>query len=106
MHPATKLLLARLESNPEEFVECISEPAYGANRWYRAISKLAASLPRDEWVMFEEKLHDAQLNQLHKDVMSALCDPPRPEHDRMLGTSENNINTVIAPAGAHHAPRN
>ena len=98
MHDVTKLLLARLESNPEEFTSTGS--LRGIGRWYKVLNKLQAALPPDEWAMFEGRLHAVQLDQLHKDVMSALCAPPHPEQMDMLGTSENDVNTTYGTYGA------
>jgi len=100
MHDVTKLLLARLESNPEEFTSTGSLRDFEVGRWYKVLNKLQAALPPDEWAMFEGRLHAVQLDQLHKDVMSALCAPPHPEQMDMLGTSENDVNTTDGIYGA------
>lgn len=69
MHPATELILARIESNPEEF----AEKGYG--RWSDIISDLGVVAPKKEWELIVSKLTAVHMDVIHKQIMQKLCTP-------------------------------
>jgi len=69
MHPATELILARMESNPEEF-------EVGLNgRWGSILTRLSDSLPEEEWDIVKDRLKVLRLDNIHKQIMQELCAP-------------------------------
>jgi len=65
---AVELLLARMDSNPEEF---------GDNgRWEGLIIKYRSYLPVQDRTAMEDKINSLRLDSFHKDVMSKLLAEP------------------------------
>lgn len=73
MHPAIELLLARMESNPEEFAE------RGYGRWATIITELAQAVPPGQWKVVANKLSNIRMDKIHKQIMQELCAPDSPE---------------------------
>lgn len=73
MHPAIELLLARMESNPEEFVNTIN------GRWGKILTKVSEAAPEQDWELIKAKLKTVRLDVLHKQIMQELCAPDSPE---------------------------
>jgi hypothetical protein len=69
MHPATELILARIESNPEEFKESVN------NRWNSILIGLHDSCPKEEWEIVNEKIKAVRLDAVHQAIMQELCAP-------------------------------
>lgn len=68
MHPAVKLLLARMESNPEEF----SNVHTGQHRWRHVMDKVFAYSSKEEKQMLDDRLRDIVLGDAHKEIMQEL----------------------------------
>jgi len=64
-HPAVKLLLARMESNPEEF------SAY-ENRWREVMHKVMTYCIEEEKALLNDKLRSIVLNDAHEEIMREL----------------------------------
>ena len=68
---AVELLLARMDSNPEEF---------GDNgRWEGLIIKYRSYLPVQDRTAMEDKINSLRLDSFHKDVMNKLLAEPSDE---------------------------
>lgn len=66
---AVELLLARMDSNPEEFSE--------GGRWERLIARNRAFLPMEDQMALTDKINTLRLETFHKEVMSELLAEPR-----------------------------
>ena len=66
---AVELLLARMDSNPEEFAE--------GGRWQGLILKYRTHLPAADRLALEDKINALRLDVFHKDVMNELLAEPR-----------------------------
>lgn len=65
---AVELLLARMDSNPEEFTE--------NGRWEGLIIKYRSYLPVQDRTAMEDKINYLRLDVFHKDVMKELLVEP------------------------------
>lgn len=65
---AVELLLARMDSNPEEFSE--------GGRWERLIARNRAFLPMEDQMALTDKINTLRLEAFHKEVMSKLLAEP------------------------------
>ena len=65
---AVELLLARMDSNPEEFTE--------NGRWEGLIIKYRSYLPMQDRTAMEDKINSLRLDVFHKDVMNELLAEP------------------------------
>lgn len=65
---AVELLLARMDSNPEEFTE--------NGRWEGLIIKYRSYLPMQDRTAMEDKINALRLDVFHKDVMNKLLAEP------------------------------
>lgn len=70
MHPAVELLLARMQSNPEEFIQSNSQ-----GRWGLALARLHDYGSKEEIALVNEGVNRINMNELHKMVMKELCTP-------------------------------
>ena len=77
---AVELLLARMDSNPEEFS--------GGGRWEKLIARNRAYLPMEDQMALSDKLNTLRLEAFHKEVMSELLAEPSGEeqYKRVTGT--------------------
>lgn len=66
---AVELLLARMDSNPDEFTE--------TSRWKKFIDHYKHMLPSADRIALEEKLNSLHLEVFHKAVMNELLAEPR-----------------------------
>ena len=87
MHPATKLILARIESNPEEFY------AEGHGRWSNILDDLRVAATAEDWKLVASKLSEIHMDRVHKKIMEELC---APEQGILFKTKENKILTTAA----------
>lgn len=78
MHPATELILARIESNPEEFKESVR------NRWNNILIDLNASCPEEEWELVNAKIKAVRLDAVHQAIMQELCAPENPKPHKSI----------------------
>lgn len=76
LHPAVELLLKRMETHPEEFVDVHGyvdayEPI--TNRWGPAISRILAEGSAEDWQPIKTKLREIRMNNVHEHIMDELC---------------------------------
>jgi len=67
VHPVVKLLLARMESHPEEFKRSLD------SRWYDTINEITSWGNEADKTAVNEKLRDIRLQEAHEDMMDELC---------------------------------
>lgn len=77
MHPVIELLMARMDSNPEEFITSVDDADWDC-RWGRHVRVIEACSSKEEYALFAAKLSKIKLDALHKEVMSELCASPHP----------------------------
>ena len=90
LHEVVKLLLARMESHPEEFIPAQEDQDYiirdaTANRWWRAMSEVQEFGSEEEKKAIATKLRVLRLQQAHEWAMDELCngeDRRRKERER------------------------
>lgn len=70
-HDVVKLLLARMESHPEEFKVAELGPFH--NRWYDYINGVHAYGNETDKTAIAAKLRDIRLSEIHEQVMDELC---------------------------------
>lgn len=79
MHPAVELLLARMESNPEEFSQENKVLQDGNivfnNRWSFAITKIQKYASKEEVALITNRISEINMGELHKQIMKELCAP-------------------------------
>lgn len=78
IHDVVKLLLARMESHPEEFMPPKPEEDYiirdvEGNRWWRAMSEIQEYGTAQEKEAIAAKLRVLRLQQAHEWAMDELC---------------------------------
>ena len=71
MHPAIELMLARMDSNPEEFED------KEEGRWAEIIVELGEVAEKVEWNLLVTKLSSIHMDSIHKKIMQELCAPNR-----------------------------
>jgi len=86
---AVELLLARMDSNPEEFTE------YG--RWEKHIVKYRPYLPMEDQMALTDKINALRLDVFHKDVMKELLAEPNDDVARAAYAG-----TTTIPVGGIH----
>jgi hypothetical protein len=72
MHPATALLLARLESNPEEFWD----DEDNGRRWNRILMDMQESAPEEYDAVVRPKVQAARMDGIHQRIMRELLRGP------------------------------
>jgi hypothetical protein len=72
-HDAVKLLLARMESHPEEFR--FKEGAYH-DRWYNHISAINSYGNEADIAALAAKTRDIRMAEVHEQIMEELCNGP------------------------------
>ena len=72
-HDAVKMLLARMESHPEEFR--FKEGAYH-DRWYNHISAVNSYGNEADKAALNAKIRDVRMAEVHEQVMEELCNGP------------------------------
>lgn len=82
MHPAVDLLLKRMESNPDEFVQ--GHPRHP--RWERIIERYKEFLDSEDKKLLKEKYTTLQMDQMHKEIMAELL---HGEEDPLSATLRN-----------------
>lgn len=68
MHPAVELLIKRMESNPDEFVQGHKRH----HKWERLIEKYSEFMDKADKDALTKKYCIIQMEQLHKSVMAEL----------------------------------
>jgi len=69
MHPVTELLIARMDTHPEEFYDIPDEWA----KWERILRFIEQRAP-NEYALLDAKLQRIQLDGIHQDVIKKLCE--------------------------------
>ena len=84
MHEVVTLLLARMESNPEEFER-------GMSRWAWMLEGVMTNCSEEERAALHAGLRPIRLKQLHEDVMDELFNGPerRAQEEDMLNKTYN-----------------
>jgi len=72
-HDAVKLLLARMESHPEEFR--FKESGYH-DRWYNHISSINSYGNEADIAALAAKTRDIRMAEVHEQIMEELCNGP------------------------------
>lgn len=85
---AVELLLARMDSNPEEFTE--------NGRWEGLIIKYRPYLPVQDRTAMEDKINSLRLDVFHKDVMKQLLAEPSEDAAVDRGYYQSTIPTGTA----------
>ena len=78
MHEVVTLLLARMESNPEEFHKDHSEPlgSLDGRRWQRVIETIVMYGAEEEKQAIKHAMRKIQLAKAHEDMMDELFNGP------------------------------
>lgn len=87
---AVELLLARMDSNPEEFTE--------HGRWEKLIAKYRLHLSATDRLALEDKINALWLDVFHKDVMKELLAEPSEDAAIDRGYYQSTIPTSAAVA--------
>ena len=83
MHEVVTLLLARMESNPEEFER-------GMSRWAWMLEGVMTNCSEEERAALHAGLRPIRLKQLYEDVMDELFNgPERRAEEQSMGASLN-----------------
>ena len=83
LHDVVKLLLARMESHPEEF-------GRGSSRWGWMVEGVLTNCSEEERAAIHAGLRPIRLQQLHEDVMDELLSgPERRAEEQSMGASLN-----------------
>lgn len=72
IHPAVKLLLSRMESNPDEFCNLGDDDYPSESRWRRIIDLIRSYGSKEEVNLIDEKLGALVLNDVHEEIMRKL----------------------------------
>lgn len=81
LHDVVKLLLARMESHPEEF-------GRGSSRWGWMVEGVLTNCSEEERAALHAGLRPIRLQQLHEDVMDELLSgPERRAEEQSMGAS-------------------
>jgi hypothetical protein len=72
-HDAVKLLLARMDSHPEEFR--LKDPSYH-DRWYNHMSAINTYGNEADKAALAAKIRDIRMGVIHEQVMEELCNGP------------------------------
>lgn len=68
MHPAVDLLIKRMESNPDEFVEGHKK----SRIWDALITRYESFMTKEENAVVKHKYSEIQMGQMHKEIMAEL----------------------------------
>jgi hypothetical protein len=72
-HDAVKLLIARMDSHPEEFK--LKDPSYH-DRWYNHISAINSYGNEADVAALNAKIRDVRMAEVHERIMEELCNGP------------------------------
>ena len=72
-HDAVKLLIARMDSHPEEFK--LKDPSYH-DRWYNHISAINSYGNEADVAALNAKIRDIRMAEVHERIMEELCNGP------------------------------
>jgi hypothetical protein len=72
IHPAVKLLLARMETNPDEFCNLLADDYPSESRWRRVIDLIVSYGREEEKNLICDKLSVIVMNDAHEEIMRKL----------------------------------
>lgn len=73
LHDVVKLLLARMESNPDEFVADLAAEDSREHRWWQVIREVRESGTKEEKDAIQAGLRKIKLQRAHEIMMDELC---------------------------------
>lgn len=105
MHEVVKLLLARMESHPDEFVENTGRDSVISDgigdRWWRVLTFVEDYGTDEEQKAIGAGLRKIKLNRAHEIMMDELCNGEerrRKERENILNTAHNNMGASLRAA--------
>jgi hypothetical protein len=72
IHPAVKLLLARMETNPDEFCNLLADDYPSESRWRRVIDLIVSYGREEEKNLICDRLSVIVMNDAHEEIMRKL----------------------------------
>lgn len=97
-HDAVKLLLARMESHPEEFR--FKEGAYH-DRWYNHISAINSYGNEADKAAIAAKGRDIRMAEVHEQIMEELCNGPENRRKKEEEAEYERKLVILAAQKAH-----
>ena len=94
-HDVVKLLLARMESHPEEFR---LKQGRNHSRWFDHINAVNSYGNEVDKAALNAKLRDLRLSEIHEQVMDELCNGPE---RRRMEVEEHEYERHLAQAVRH-----
>jgi hypothetical protein len=82
LHPVVELMLARMETHPEEFPE-----TFTGGRWYTVITRILNWSSEEESEVLRERLRDIMLDKAHAEAMDELLNG----EERRTGTDMETV---------------
>lgn len=107
LHDVVKLLLARMETHPEEFVADLSEADSREYRWWQVIREVRESGTIEEKDAIQAGLRKIKLQRAHEIMMDELCNgderrrKEREEQEyeaNLLNSARNNMGAALNAA--------
>lgn len=103
MHEVVTLLLARMESNPDEFAADFSSSVgeSRADRWWQAIRLILECGTEEEKSAINQGIRKIKLQRAHEMVMDELFNGPErraQEQQNILNTAHNNMGASLRAA--------
>jgi hypothetical protein len=77
MNDGVKILLERMKTHPEEFVQ---DPSYGATKWSRLVDFYEHVLTDEEKKAIKDGIIELNRAEFTKKVLEMLMEEPEPEH--------------------------
>jgi hypothetical protein len=88
VHPAIELLLARMESNPEEFI--------GGGGWEKVINHYRRNFTEKEKELFFIKERELSMECFHQEIMRKMLSEPN------AVWSDPTLNVIKTPGGRNY----
>ena len=101
LHDVVKLLLARMESNPDEFVADLAAEDSREHRWWQVIREVRESGTKEEKDAIQAGLRKIKLQRAHEIMMDELCNGDerrRKEQQNILNSAHNNMGASLNAA--------
>lgn len=91
LHPVTKLLIARMESHPEEFKHYVGSSYIPSGRWTTAITIVRENGSDADQAALKTALDSVLMDEAHEWMLDELLngDERRAEHGRMQAAAYN-----------------
>lgn len=99
-HEVVTLLLARMESHPDEFRGDGNLPKDRADCWWQAIRLILECGTKEEKDAINQGIRKIKLRHAHEMVMDELCngDERRKERENILNSAHNNMGASLRAA--------